>query len=87
MVGSIRRASDARQRGRGRDRRLYDGNAEAVPRSWWESDVEFDPERGALFGLEDRRVPLAAALRFHQADDLPQRAMAMQLGACPAQVA
>jgi hypothetical protein len=42
-----------------------------VPTSFFRSDVELEPERGAIFGVNDRRLPLVQGMRFHRADDIP----------------
>jgi hypothetical protein len=44
--------------------------------SFWESDVDYDPEHGAIFCRRDRRVHLLARLRFHAGGDQPAEAIA-----------
>ncbi len=53
-------------------------DSDAVPLSWWQSDVELDIGRGCLFGLNDRRLPLRSGLRFFAAADAPPEVMRRQ---------
>jgi hypothetical protein len=53
----------------------YDSQARDVPETYWESDVDFDPERGDLYCRHDGRLPLRRALRFHAASDVPALAV------------
>jgi hypothetical protein len=52
----------------------YDSQARAVPASYWQSDVDFDPD-GDLYLRSDRRTPLYRRLRFHAAADVPALAV------------
>jgi hypothetical protein len=54
----------------------YDSQARDVPATHWESDVDFDPERGDVYCRHDSRLPLRRALRFHSAADIPAAAAA-----------
>jgi hypothetical protein len=54
----------------------YDSQARDVPATYWQSDVDFDPQRGDLYCRHDGRLPLRRSLRFHAADDVPAAAAA-----------
>jgi hypothetical protein len=56
----------------------YAPKGEETPASFWESDVDFDPEFGAVFYRCDCRIPAAARLRFHRADDPSEAAIALR---------
>jgi hypothetical protein len=53
----------------------YDPQAHDVPSTFWESDVDFDPVLGNLYGRHDARMPLCRRLRFHAAADVPTLAV------------
>jgi hypothetical protein len=53
----------------------YDPGAYAVPETFWESDVDFDADRGDLYCRHDGRLPLRRALRFHAEGDAPALAV------------
>jgi hypothetical protein len=49
----------------------YDSQARDVPSTYWQSDVDFDPQRGDLYCRHDGRLPLRRSLCFHAAADVP----------------
>jgi hypothetical protein len=46
-----------------------------IPSSIFSYDVILDADGGRLFAARDRRIPLAADLRFHRPDDIPPAAI------------
>jgi hypothetical protein len=61
----------------------YDPGAYEVPSTYWESDIDFDPQRGDLYCRHDGRLPLRRALRFYAEGDAPALAVeraARQIG-------
>ena len=70
----------------------FDHHGEAVPSSWWRSDVDFEPASGNLYARADSRVPLAARMRVYAAGEEPtltaqRRALLRQYGSYRAAVA
>jgi hypothetical protein len=55
----------------------YQPDGSDAPASFFESDVDLDPE-GPIFCRRDRRIPLLAHLRFYRADDPPAAAIALR---------